>query len=496
MKIAILGISIECNTFSPILAKHGDIMIYRGNELIDKDLWEVRGMIKRLKEDPQIVICPLLWATGLPAGPLERDLYESYKDESLRLLKEKGPFDGVLLAMHGAMAVDGLNRSADTDYILAIRKAIGPDVPLGLAFDLHGNLTKKIAEAGTVFSAFRTAPHRDDLETGYRVANQLIRVIHKGIKPKTHFIKIPILIAGEKAVTHYSPGRELYQSLYEYDKIPGVLQTILMVGFIWCDAEWAGMSVLVTCENDLSLARQICEEIAQKTWDSRNDYSFGMDTADIETGIEIVLKTRKKPIYLCDSGDNTTAGAAGDLTIVLQHLIMKGLKNAVVPGIYGPETVRKSREMGKGMIFDLILGSEHTTLKEKTMKVKALVEEIGEPFFQYGPNPGLEGSWVRLNINDNLVTFHDKRIGVCTLEHFQKLGIDPENHLVYIMKQGYLYPQLESIAKKNIMLLSPGTSDMNLENFSFLKISNPVFPFQKDMKWNPHSIIKTKKECS
>lgn len=491
MKIAIMGISMECNTFSPILAQQEDLTIYRGNDLIEKDLWEVRGMVKRLKEDSQISICPLLWATGLPAGPLERSFYEGFKRESLKLLELNGPFDGVLLAMHGAMAVDGLNRSADTDFIVSVRKAIGPNVPLGLAFDLHGNLTKEIAEAGTVFSAFRTAPHRDDLETGYRAADQLIRVIHQKLKPKTHFIKIPVLIPGEKIVTHYSPGKELYQSLFEYDKIPGILQTLLMVGFVWCDAEWTGMSTLVTCENDPNLARQICEEIAQKTWDARNDFSFGMETADIETGIQLALLSSEKPMYLCDSGDNTTAGAAGDLTIVLQHLIMKEVKDAVVPGIYGPETVRKAREIGKGAIFDLVLGSEHSTLKEETMKVKALVEEVGDPFFQYGPNPGLEGSWVRLRINDNLVTFHDKRTGICTIEHFEKLGIDPELHSIYVLKQGYLYPQFEEIAKRNIMLLSPGTSDMNLEDLPYKKIPKPVFPFQKDMEWNPRSIINS-----
>ncbi len=492
MRIAILGISIECDTFSPILAQEEDLNIYRENDLIEKNLWEVRGMIARLKEDKQITICPLLWATGLPAGPLERKVYENIKEESIQLIRGKGPFDGVLLAMHGAMAVDRLNDSADTDFIVSIRKTIGPEIPLGIEFDLHGNLTREIVEAGTVFSAFRTAPHIDDFETGYRVADQLVQVIRKKIKPKSHFIKIPIFIAGEKAVTHYSPAKELYQSLYEYDKIPGVLQTILMVGFIWCDEEWTGMSALVTCENDPILAQHICEEIAQKAWDTRKNYSFGMETADIETGIKIALTTSEKPVYLCDSGDNTTAGAAGDLTIVLQYLIKNNVIDAVVPGIYGPETVKKTQKEGEGAVIDLVLGNEHSTLKEKKMKVQAFVEEIGEPFYQKGPYPGLEGSWVRLRINDNLVTFHDKRIGICTLEHFKKLGIDPQCHSIYVVKQGYLFPQFEKIAKKNIMLLSPGTSDMNLENFLYKNIKKSIYPFQSDMIWNPKLISNYK----
>lgn len=484
MKIAILGISIECDTFSPILAQKEDLTIYRGNKLIENDLWEVRGMVKRLKESEQITICPLLWVTGLPAGPLERKFYENIKEESLQRIREEGPFDGVLLAMHGAMAVDGLNKSADTDFIVSVRQAIGNEVPLGIEFDLHGNITKEIAEAGTVFGAFRTAPHVDDLDTGYRVADQLIYVIGDRLKPQTYFIKIPIFIPGEKAVTHYSPAKELYQSLYEYDKIPGVLQTILMVGFVWCDAEWTGMSVLVTCKNDLSLAQQISQEIAQRVWNSRKDFSFGMETADVETGIKTASTSSEKPVYLCDSGDNTTAGAAGDLTLVLQHLIKNNAKDAVVTGIYGPETVRKAQKQGEGAVIDLVLGEEHSTLEEKKMKVKALIEEIGEPFYQKGPYPGLEGSWVRLRINDNLVTFHDKRIGICTLEHFEKLGIDPRCHSIYVVKQGYLFPQFEKIAKKNIMLLTPGTSDMNLENLPYKKIPKSIFPFQSDMNWN------------
>ncbi len=489
MRIAILGISIECDTFSPILARQEDLTIYRGSDLVEKDLWEVRGMVKRLKEDSQISICPLLWATGLPAGPLERSFYEGFKRESLKLLELNGPFDGVLLAMHGAMAVDGLNRSADTDFIVSVRKAIGPNVPLGLAFDLHGNLTEEIAAAGTVFSAFRTAPHRDDLETGYRTADQLIRVIRKGLRPHTHFIKIPVLIPGEKVVTHYSPGKELYQSLREYDKVSGVLQSNLMVGFVWCDAEWAGMSALVTCEDDPALARQICEEISRKAWESRYDYSFGMETADLDVGIEMALAGSEKPVYLCDSGDNTTAGAAGDLTIVLQQLIKDGVRDAVIPGIYGPRTVQKCQDAGKGATIKLTLGEEHSIYKEKTLMVEAIIEELGEPFDQYGPFPSREGSWVRLKINGNIVTFHDKRIGICTVEHFRKLGIDPECHSLYILKQGYLFPQFESIAKRNIMLLSPGTSDLNIKNLPFKNIdSTKIFPFNKDLVWNPSQI--------
>src|SRR5262245_60352795 len=152
MRIAIAGISFEALTRSPMLTGHRAVLVYRDQEIIDLNLWLVRGMVARLRETKTIGICPLIWATALPGGPLTRETYEAVKRETLARLLEHGPFDGVLLANHGAMEVDGLQVHGDTDYIVAVRNQIGPDTPLAIAFDLHGNLTPEIARAGTVFS--------------------------------------------------------------------------------------------------------------------------------------------------------------------------------------------------------------------------------------------------------------------------------------------------------------------------------------------------------
>ena len=43
-----------------------------------------------------------------------------------------------------------------------------------------------------------------------------------------------------------------------------------------------------------------------------------METAETAEGILRAALYRERPIYVSDSGDNTTAGAPGDLTLVLQ----------------------------------------------------------------------------------------------------------------------------------------------------------------------------------
>ena len=174
MRIAIAGVSVENLAQSPLFTDHEHMEIYRGAELLEKNLWLIRGMVARLREAADVEICPLLWATALPGGPLKHDVYQMVKRETLAAIAAQGPFDGVLLANHGALEAEGLSLSADSDFIMAVRQAIGPDTPLGIAFDLHGNLTPEIIQAGTVFTALRTAPHRDAVSYTHLRAHETV----------------------------------------------------------------------------------------------------------------------------------------------------------------------------------------------------------------------------------------------------------------------------------------------------------------------------------
>ena len=483
MRIAITGISVECDAFSPVRTENEDVTVYRGKGLVLNELWLIRGMLKRLRESPEVEVVPLIWATGLPGGPLENQVYQYIKAETVRLMHENGPFDGILLAMHGSLAVANLEAHGDSDYIRAVRDAGGPEVPIGIAFDLHGNLTPGIAETGDVFSALRTAPHRDDLETGYRIADQLLDVIEKKLKPKTVYVKVPILVHGEQAVTYYEPARQLYESLFEYDRRDGIMQTVLTEGYVWHDMPWTGMAVMVTAERDLHRAEAVAEELAQYVWNVRHDFKFMMETADIKEGIRRAEKSGEYPVYLTDSGDNVTSGSPGDLTIVLQHLIESKVKDAVVPGITAPQIVRRCRQAGKGVNVKISLGSEHTLCKKQIMEVMARVEQVGDSFNQLGPYPVDEGPWVRVRINGVVVTFHERRIGIVAKAHFGALGIDPEKHRIYLLKQGYLFPEFESIAKRYILLFSPGATGYDLFHLNYKNIRRPVFPLEPEMSW-------------
>lgn len=181
LRIAILGISYEALLRSPVPTDAMEIQ--RGQAMLDAKLWMVRGMDERLSAEPDVAIVPLLWATSLPGGGFTRRVYDEVKAEALGLLAAAGRLDGVLLANHGAMEVHGLDRHADTDFAEAVRAQVGPDVPIAVSLDLHGHISPRMLEVVDAISVLRTAPHRDDRETGYRAADQLVRILRTGVRP-------------------------------------------------------------------------------------------------------------------------------------------------------------------------------------------------------------------------------------------------------------------------------------------------------------------------
>src|SRR5581483_9584443 len=206
---------------SPVQTGLDAIQEYDRADMLDGDLWLIRGMLQRIAEDSDAEAVPLYWATALPGGPVAADAYAAIKAKTLDRIRANGPFDGILVANHGALEVAGLSRDADTDFIVAIRALVGPSVPIGVALDLHGDMTRDLLAAATVFSVLRTAPHRDDKETGYRAADQLIRVLRTGMRPRKAAVAIPILVPGETAVTSAPPANALYGALPDFDARPG-----------------------------------------------------------------------------------------------------------------------------------------------------------------------------------------------------------------------------------------------------------------------------------
>jgi microcystin degradation protein MlrC len=114
------------------------------------------------------------------------------------------PFDAVLLSLHGAMVVEGED-DADGATLEAIRRLLGPDVPLVVSMDLHANLTRRCIENADAIVGFRTSPHIDQGETGRRAARLLCDWLEGKTRPVMEFVKVPMVTPASTHI-HFLDG--------------------------------------------------------------------------------------------------------------------------------------------------------------------------------------------------------------------------------------------------------------------------------------------------
>jgi len=330
MKIAVGGIHTECSTYSPLLQTSDDFKLTRGSELLEQC-----GLVGGDVAD--VAFCPLFHARAIPGGPVTPDCYAQFKDMFLLDLHAAMPVDGVLLIMHGAMHVPDL-ADPEGDWISAVRDAVGPEVPIAVSYDLHGNVTQHIVDQIDIFCAYRTAPHIDVRETHLRATHLLVDQLQGGARRMVAWAPVPVLLPGEKTSTGDAPAKALYARLPEVDSRPGICDANLMVGYVWADVERATAAAVVT-GTDPGILLQAAEEIATPYWDARALFGFGIPTKSLAQCIDDAASSKTWPFVLADSGDNPTGGGVGDRCDVLKAWLDRGLRDAVFAGIADPAAV-------------------------------------------------------------------------------------------------------------------------------------------------------------
>src|SRR5688500_6280809 len=168
---------------------------------------ERRGFIQSLgrwPEQPEIV--GLVRLPAWPSGRATAETYDWLREELLVALERALPVDGILLALHGAMAADE-HPDVEGEILGAVRGLVGPSVPIVATLDLHANVTRAMAAAADALVLYHTTPHVDVLETGQRGAAVLRRLLPAdegagGIpQPTTALVKVPCVLPAERANT-------------------------------------------------------------------------------------------------------------------------------------------------------------------------------------------------------------------------------------------------------------------------------------------------------
>ena len=141
---------------------------------------------------------------------LIENIFDQVKNQFIEEIKALGRLDGILLLMHGAMYVEGIE-DPEGDWISSVRIAAGPDCIISLSYDLHGQITDKIIKNIDAFAAFKTAPHIDVKETYRRSASMLVSAINENYRPIVLWSSIPVLVSGEMSSTVVEPCKTIYE---------------------------------------------------------------------------------------------------------------------------------------------------------------------------------------------------------------------------------------------------------------------------------------------
>lgn len=468
MRIAMGGIMIECCTFSPLLTQLEYFRILRGEEMLPNYPF--------LANFPDYEFIPTLHARSIPGGSVEPGAYQAIKTEFLDRLRAAGPVDGVFLHLHGAMHVQGMD-DAEGDWIVAVRDVVGPDCLISASFDLHGNVSRRIVETLDMLTTYRTAPHVDTLQTQERALRLLVRALEEGIRPQMAWVPVPVALPGEKTSTEWEPGMSLYAGLPAVDAVPGVWDASMFVGYAWADEPRAHAAIVVTGTDRVVIERE-AKLLAQKYWDKRADFQFGSRAGSIDECIDWALAAPEKSVFISDSGDNPTAGGCNDLPLFVGRLLAKGVTDAVVASIADADAVAACFRAGVGGAVSVSLGGKLDTIHAQPLPVRGVVQFLDSA-------PDAKQRQAVLNINGVQVILTERRTPFHYIRDFQRLGLEPLDHKIVVIKIGYLEPDLKAAAPLALLALSPGAVDQAIERLPFERIHRPIYPLDPDMTWEP-----------
>lgn len=484
IRILTAGIMHETNTFNPLPTGENDFRMLRGEEVTKDAEWA------RMLQEAGVEIIATTHADAQSRSLVTSAAYERIKTEILDGAQRAGPVDGVYLELHGALHVEGYE-DAQVDLIRSLRKIVGEETIISASFDLHGNISRDLADGINILTRYRTAPHLDGVETRVRAVRLLLDAIRRHRIPRTVLVKVPIIIPGERGITSVEPLRSIYAQIPSIAEKHGLLDGSLFVGMPWTDVPRASMSVLVVAESQdqIAAAEQEARRLATLLWEKRDRLVFDVPTDTIEGALATALKAPEKTVFITDSGDNVTAGAPGDTTIVLKHLLARHVKDAVVAGITDPAAVEACEKAGVGNQVRLSIGGKLDTAHGKPLEIAGTVRFVSPTAdATYEIIRGLvrpAGKTAVVEVDGIHVALVSLSRAFTAPEHFEDIGIDPLGHKIVVVKLGYLFEALREIAPRTIMALTPGSAYQLIEDLPYKKVRRPIYPLDPDMRWTP-----------
>lgn len=487
MKIAIAGFHLES---ASTLAQVSDVDAFeakalRGESVIDEfegTNTVPGGFIEACRDAGAGLACGVYTYLGA-LGPASDDAVAKYASEISENLRAQKP-DGVLLHLHGATWAEGYP-DVERHFLKLARTAVGPDVPIVVCLDYHGNIDARTLDSVDAAFAYRHSPHIDMGETGHRGAACLFSILTTGRRPGLAVAKPGVLVPSIFSATSLSPLADIIARARqrEADSVD-YLDISILAGFSYADSHNTGFSVIVIADAGQAAAERIAAEVSDEIYAARSELYRPLPVLDVDAAVtesQKIARSAAKPIVLLEHADRLN-----DSTYLLAELVKRDVSRVAIPFLWDTEAAQLAHKAGQGAKITLPIGAWSSTKAGPRQEYDCEVLKTGEKSYRIsgqmltgqrvdlGMTALLRIGGVDVSVVSNFAFTVDKDV-------FRVFGQNIEDYDIIVLRSKTHFRQYYEAASEAILIVDTpdhGPADLTTITYRNLDTSR-VYPFSQ-----------------
>ncbi len=527
MKLLIARLNHETNTFSPVptpLAAFDPQWDDDARRSQTGMRTAMAAFLDAAARRGDTVVTPLA-ATANPSGRVDEAAYE----QMVRHIVACAPgCDAMLLDLHGAMVSTHLDDGEGE--LLARLRAAAPGVPIGVALDLHGNITPRMVANADVMVGFKTYPHVDMYETGEHAARLLLAMADGQARYAVRWHRLALMSHTLRSATLGGDSAAMTAAVASARaaEAQGVPAVSVFAGFALADIPAPCVSVVVTDTDDTTghaRAQRTADGLAGQIWAQREGFVYrseplaqslarakALADAQPEPGPHVAARLSpggahsplgrpggteptRRPVLLLDHGDNVMSGGTCDTMDVLQAALAAGLSGIAMGPLCDPEAVATLWAAGEGAQVTLALGNKRampalrasagTGLVKTPPVLTGTVRRLSDGAYTvtgpiYTGQRCQMGRSVLFDIGAAQIVVTEQTQEPFDLGVFGCVGLDltrqPGPRFLLLKSRMYCRPVFGPLSAALVECDSVGVTSSDYGLFAFSRVSRPVYP--------------------
>ena len=498
-RIAVGGFMLESNFHAPVSTRAefeanvllaGDALAADLDAVAPRSPRTVLGFVRGMAATGPWTRLPTILAAVGASGPCDQGFLDWVLADLLDRLRAAMPLDGVFLSLHGAADATG-DADPDGTILAAVRRLVGPGVPIVATLDLHANVSAAMVREADVLVAYRTNPHVDMLERGEDCARHL-RALLAGARAHAAFRKLPL--APPSVTQGTEPGMP-YREIIDFGQSlvgGGVMDVSVLSGFTSGDTPKNGVSVIATADSQ-ALAEATAQAVAERAWSLRARFVPRLiDLAEATARARAVGADPASPALLfADVADNPGGGARGNTTWILDAFHAAGVEGCVIGPFFDPPLAEEAHALGVGASFTAQFNRAETHAFSRPFAAPARVVALCDGTvigrrgigkgrtLRLGPSALIEVGGVRVVVGSIRQQASDPG-------YFEMLGVDLARVRSLVVKsRGHFRAAFDEVfANDRILEVDvPGLTTPVLSRVAWQRMPRPIYPLDPDTRW-------------